>query len=56
MDEYKELEAKKLKLQEMIIDLYNVHPPVAYSLMRIIERFAETANDEYVRGKYDATN
>ena len=56
MDEYKELEAKRLKLQEMIIDIYHVHPPVAYCLMRIIERFAETANVEYLRGKDDATN
>ncbi len=56
MDEYEELKAKKLKLQEMIADIYNVHPPVAYFLTVIIERFAEIANDEYLRGKDDATN
>ncbi len=56
LKEYKELEAKKLKFQEMIVDIYNVHPPIAYDLMKIIERIAETAKDEYERGKYDATN
>ena len=56
LKEYEELKAKKLKFQEMIVDMYNVRPSVAYLLTVIIERFAETANDEYERGKYDATN
>ena len=44
-----------MKVQEVIMDAYNVRPSTAYELMAIVKRFAEMAKTEYEYGKQDST-
>lgn len=44
-----------IKLQEMIMEIYDVRPSTAYQMMIIMSRIAEVANNEYTYGRQDAS-
>lgn len=46
----------RMRLQEMIQEIYNMRPSTAYELVRIIERIAGVAETEYTYGKQDASD
>lgn len=52
---YDEMKKRKIKMQEMIMEIYDVRPSTAYEMMIIMSRIAEVANNEYTYGKQDAS-
>ena len=48
------MDENDMKVQEVIIDAYDVRPSMAYELMAIVKRFAEMAKTEYEYGKQDS--
>lgn len=49
------MDENDMKVQEVIMDAYDVRPSTAYELMAIVKRFAEIAKTEYEYGKQDNT-
>lgn len=49
------MDANDIKVQEAIINAYDVRPSTAYELMAIVKRMANTIKSEYEYGKQDAT-